>query len=264
MKVGYYLGGNIAHFSAIYPFYKKLSGLVYCREEETFNILKAIYKDVMFTNSHRDLEKYLPDVVIYPDYHLFKGHWKNVQVFHGTSDKPYYFDSKNAENYDLCLTCGEWQEDKFKEKGIKITSKMIGYPKLDDVPNMPDIFPTGSPKLLYAPTWSVDSSLNQMDDLLQPYIDKGYSILIKPHPLAHLKTKKYKIIQMDNVLPLIKQADVVLCDRSAVSYEALGLGKEVIRTDGKEMEDVDYVFYKRDGKATERGVKAIKELVKNG
>ena len=69
-------------------------------------------------------------------------------------------------------------------------------------------------------------------------------------------------VETENILPLIKEADLVISDKSAVRYEVLGLDTELEMTyKSGDSIDIEAAFYKRDGKATERALEEIRKCL---
>lgn len=248
MKVLYFIPANSGHFAHLYPFYKNLGGLFLVSERSVKKKILGEYPDINITESISYAEEYNPDVILYPDFYLldkFKKA-KHVQVFHGVSDKLYYYTADSSialPKYDLCLLTGKVMQHKLDVFGWETKSKIIGYPKFDYLQKVKtDPFKDKNKKtILYAPTFSTYSSLKVFHRAIKKLSEK-YNVIIKIHDRASSceKCREYvdyliknvsdglRVYDNINILSFINDCDALITDVSAVAYESLYYNKPII------------------------------------
>lgn len=250
MRVAYYMSSNYGHFGEIYPYFRALGGLVISNFQSTREFFRTKYPEIPTIGDLKDLESYSPDVIIYATTQLIEGPWLNVQIFHGTSDKPFYFNFPEVmERYDLCLCYGQRQVDKFHRRNIPITSVITGCAKLEEsVPYPGRLFEQDKPIILYAPSWQRYSSLKRFHSVIET-LSEQFNVLVKPHPatgkaaaeggeqcenypfvqmLARSQSKTLRVVQLDNIIPLMHHADLFLGDIGGSIYEFLYFNKPAV------------------------------------
>ncbi len=246
MRVAYYMSSNFSHFSELLPYYQVFGGLVYSPFPElgAFHLKK--YPEIPITFDLKAFREYRPEVVLYATVQLIRGPWKNVQIFHGTSDKPFYFEDEYRaimEGFDLCLCYGERQKEKFKRHGISIKSKVIGCAKVEsDITVAEELFPEQLPTVLYAPSWQIYSSLARFAEAVGA-LTQDYNVLVKPHAatgqadcigfpflqrLAKKQGPRLRVVQTDSIIHLMKAADIFLGDIGGSIYEFLYFDKPLL------------------------------------
>lgn len=244
MRVAYYMSSNFSHFSEIRPYYEYFGGLVHTTSPDIVQFFKQKYPQVSVTTDIEEVRAYKPDVFIYATMQLVYGPWKHVQVFHGASDKPYYFEHQHEmESYDLCLCYGQREIDKFNRKGFSIKSALIGCAKLElSTPQLPKLFAQTRPLIFYAPSWREFSSLKTFADSVFA-LSEEYNVIVKPHAatgpancpghpyvkyLAEKQNENFRVVQTDNLVSLLKSCDLFLGDIGGSIYEAMFFDKPVL------------------------------------
>lgn len=81
--------------------------------------------------------------------------------------------------------------------------------------------------ILYVPTFRKDKE-NNAQELIKNIKNSKYQLIVKPHPLDKTKiNSSYKVNQKYNTYDLLKIADYIITDYSAVAFEACVLEKPV-------------------------------------
>ena len=203
-------------------------------------------------------------LMIYPSYHvLFRG--KAVEIFHGGLSDKNYVESVKILVYDYVLFPGETTEDKVKKSGyLKYLPhwEIVGYPKFDPLTNqeleIDNLFNNNRKTVLYAPTWISqkvnlkmikfsqygESSLQLWIKEIIKALYKKYNLIIKYHSRIYRKpgdiydqvdklikdlgAEEYvKVCVDDNILPYMKQADLMISDISTACYEWFHFNKPI-------------------------------------
>ena len=184
----------------------------------------------------------------------------HVYIGHGDSDKGVSV-SNQIKAYDLCFVAGQGAVDRTSHQVMSYDatarSVIVGQPQLDasqrDLKPAPD--PQGHPTVLYAPTWegaqpsvSYGSVESHGVALVRALVDCGaYRVIYRPHPLsgvidggfAAADAKIREIVnaapghRIDTVVSMpesFADADLLICDVSAVSLNWLPSGKPLIVT----------------------------------
>ena len=185
---------------------------------------------------------------------------KNVDYYihipHAASDISMYR-MFGIDHYDAILISGKYQEKQIREmekvgnlpaKEIKI----VGIPYMDEMKNR--LVKAGPIKkhpttILLAPSWGPEAILTKYGEkIIQPLIDTGFKIIIRPHPqsftsekdLLDKLMKKYpnsKQLEwnhdMDN-FDVLRESDLMISDFSGVIFDyTLVYDKPVIYTEAK-------------------------------
>ncbi len=226
------------------------AGIVY-KTKYIFYILKIMYH--LGTSKICIVDGYCIPVSILKH----KKKLKIIQIWHASGavkkfgyqimDKKEGSNSKLAKlmcmhkNYDYIIAPSEITIDFFaeafnvpKEKFIK-----LGLPRLEYISNTKYDKSEGIyieyPKLkekeniVYVPTFRKDRNANLIDEILQTKIDEDkYNLIINLHPLDNTKVPdKYLIDKKYSSFDIIKIADYIITDYSALSIEASVLEKPI-------------------------------------
>lgn len=126
---------------------------------------------------------------------MFMSHKEIVHVWlgHGDSDKPASSNPRHA-NYDHLVVCGQAGIDRYHHNEIQIPDEkftIVGRPQASGIaPARGPIKDITEPAVLYAPTWhgldnAVDfSSLSRSPEIIRALIDRGATVIFRPHPLS--------------------------------------------------------------------------------
>jgi len=169
-----------------------------------------------------------------------------VQVFHGfAGEKKGHFRIRHY--FDLYLTQGPYFTERFEELAAKHKNFEVaetGWCKLDILYRKEtevEKADNGPQKVLYAPTFSpsLTSAEKYMSPLKSLCANRNIELHVKFHDLMNKQiVAQYKklasqhdnmiISEEANILPLMKQCDLMISDTSSVVYEFLLLDKPVI------------------------------------
>ncbi|WBB53070.1 CDP-glycerol glycerophosphotransferase family protein [Verrucosispora sp. WMMD573] len=118
----------------------------------------------------------------------------HIQLNHGDSDK---VPSHNPvfRMYDKNFVAGQAAIDRFAANGVKMPIEMfsvVGRPQVENVAvAAKPIASIANPRVLYAPTWagfyadSNYSSLHVGYDIIKALVERGCSIVFRPHPYSN-------------------------------------------------------------------------------
>lgn len=105
------------------------------------------------------------------------------------------------------------RNDEINYKGYEIIKE---YPKLN-----------GKINILYVPTFRKNAKIN-LENLINNIDENKYNFIVRLHPLDKTEVdEKYKIDSKYSTMDLLKIADYVITDYSAIAFEALVLDKPV-------------------------------------
>ncbi len=200
-------------------------------------------------SSNEEVQEFNPDVVIVPG-NVVPDFWPGikVQIFHGLGEekKGHY---RITGFFDLYCTPGPHMTQKFnvlEQKHESFLVKETGWPKLDAISQysnsekVPEScqFETNDPIILYAPTFSPRyTSAPALIPQIRSLMDKPLNWLIKFHDLMdknlvkrvkELECKNIKIVESNNIIPLMAESDILIADTSSVTYEYLLFNKPII------------------------------------
>lgn len=258
-RIGYYILTDIQHIPPIMNIYGKLGGIILTKNHKICDFIKKKYSDIepdiyLVKNSseaRRKAIEYDLKIIIYTGFQMIFWGFA-IQIFHGTSDKKYVED-KRILLYDKVYLTGQKMLDKIKNAGLyKFPERfeLIGYPKFDHIiksrlskTNHTEI------TILYAPTWISEnsgskvnfseygeSSLPLWGKKLIRAIAPQWKLIIKYHSRVNknakgiyseirnfIKTNNFeervKIVWDADISFYMEQADIIITDISAVSYE---------------------------------------------
>jgi CDP-glycerol glycerophosphotransferase (TagB/SpsB family) len=263
VKVGYFISKSVHYLPTILPLLEVTGGTIItlskkakrCIGQKTspLNIqYYSHYKKIIANFEHIDI-----DVLVYPGFsvHYFRNlsGLKHVQVFHGTSDKPFNY-HKSLKNYDLIVVPGQKMKEEIVKRNLADADKIsiTGYPKIDQFLHSDFDIESFRTKLgldinrktvLYSPTWSdpnrYSSFPRYIGFILRDLVD--YNLIVKPH-VNILKYRPWQIARTyvtkrkncvihpwpTSILPFMAVSDIMLTDISSVSHEYLPFDKPMI------------------------------------
>lgn len=198
----------------------------------------------------------------------------HVMIDHGPDYKynaySYNYNQRKIKLYDMIACSGKYDIDSYKLRNKKGKFELCGCPKTEIKPKKINIFPDRNKKvLLYAPTWSHNNgSISRMYKKIKD-LSQYYYIFILPHslliennddkntlitiikeqtinmriiarnPKMNLYYKKnafslYFDDMLDDCLPFINYADIVVTDMSSLIGETLMLNKPLYITEERQ------------------------------
>jgi CDP-glycerol glycerophosphotransferase (TagB/SpsB family) len=203
-------------------------------------------KSVAEVQAYQPLAVFVPGNVV-PDF--FSG--VKVQIFHGlasdeTGKKGHY---RIRGFFDLYCTRGAVETEKFQHLAQRYGTFAVaetGWPKLDPLfsehndLDLGTLLPDDKPIILYASTFSPSlTSAPQLYETIRELSAKGaWHWLVTLHPKMDPEVvSKYRALAGPNlsffeshedVLPLLKAADAMLCDTSSIAIEFQMLNKPLV------------------------------------
>jgi len=249
LRIIYYQWKHIGHFPHMFPYYKKLGGLVFVLGKNVLDHFKREYPGIPVTDDLDELRKFRPNIIMYADYHtMFETkNIKHVMVFHAMENKGYFAikrDWNKCEKFDLCLLYGNKILQEFKDNGWNPKYKIIGYPRFDYIQIMDAkrLFNNDRKTILIAPTWSTLSLLHRYTNKIMKLSEK-YNVIVKPHTmtvtlndnnvknirkLVAATSETLKIFGNPDILPLMNISDMMITDISGCSCEFMYFDKPLI------------------------------------
>jgi len=182
----------------------------------------------------------------------------------------YDYDNKTIKQYNMIACSGQYDIDSYKLRNKVGNFKLCGCPKTEIKPVEINIFPNRNKKIiLYAPTWyNNNGSITRFYEKIK-FLSKYYYIFILPHTLLpegitdkrtllkliSEQTRNMRIVMrnpkmisyynknpwslyftdlVDDCMPFINYADIVITDRSSLIGETLMLNKPIYITEEKQ------------------------------
>lgn len=118
----------------------------------------------------------------------------HVWLNHGDSDKAANFSARHA-TYDKVFVSGQQGVERYAAHGVQIPPErfaIVGRPQVEAIDVRDEVLPPGTPRtILYAPTWrggrpATDySSLSLGDSIVAALLDRGVTVIFRPHPLSY-------------------------------------------------------------------------------
>ena len=118
----------------------------------------------------------------------------HVWLNHGDSDKAANFSARHA-TYDRVLVSGRQGVERYAAHGVTIPPErllVVGRPQIEKIEVRDESLPLDAPRtVLYAPTWrggrpATDySSLPLGERIVAALIERGTTVIFRPHPLSH-------------------------------------------------------------------------------
>lgn len=203
-----------------------------------------------------------PEIIVHSDFTAksFAGiPAKHIQVFHGTSDKPYNVD-RRLEQYALVLLPGRKLRDDLAARGLlqRLRVEIVGYSKLDRVFNgqlSREVelgrlrLDPSKPSVLYAPTWRDsygNSSIARFCREIIAGVPDSVNLIIKLHPntkkydhkyyplIASLASNRPNVRLIDyapDIIPVMAASDLLVGDVSSVTHEYLAFNRPMVFLD---------------------------------
>ncbi|MBL1432468.1 MAG: CDP-glycerol--glycerophosphate glycerophosphotransferase [Gammaproteobacteria bacterium] len=188
--------------------------------------------------------RYMPDVCYAPgDVIPYMIPGIKVSVFHGFNVAGKKNKFKVRGFFDLYCTQGPDTTEPFqaladKHKNFRVVE--TGWPKLDPLFNNTDRDePNKKPTILYSSTFSerLTSAPHLVSTIKQLSAKSNWQWLVTLHPKIKpeivsvykaMQCDTLRYIESDDLIPLLLQADVMLCDTSSIMYEFLLTQKPVV------------------------------------
>lgn len=190
---------------------------------------------------------------------------KHVRMLYGNAKDPWNFGPWSAY-YDLVLSYGPYSQERLAIYGNACVS---GNAKFDEwfagTVTASKHFPDSEKKtILYLPTWG-DLNAAPLTISAIHQLSKTYNLIIKEHHMSHFfrpeeaapfRTNPDIVIvdDRDDILPLLKEADVVLSDNSGAIFDAILADKPVVLIDNVQETLLDAhkqsLFYRQRGLVT--------------
>ncbi|MDQ1483059.1 MAG: hypothetical protein QOF35_1135, partial [Actinomycetota bacterium] len=118
----------------------------------------------------------------------------HVWLNHGDSDKQANFHPRHA-TYDKLFVSGQQAIERYSRHGIQVRPErfvIIGRPQVETIENREEPLAPGTLRtVLYAPTWKGGrpstnySSLPLGEDIVRALIDRGATVIFRPHPVSY-------------------------------------------------------------------------------
>lgn len=273
MKIAYFIASSLHYLPTVLPLVRETGGLILTFKRIPSSHLeghKCNFKILKFRN-YNELIKKIPSlnlrIIVHPSFSIqyFRNidFLKHVQIFHGTSDKPFNF-HRSLGRYDLIAVPGRKMKEDIIKRGLASEEKIveIGYPKIDyffhsdfDEDEFKNKMGLDRNKktVLYCPTWDDPDRYSSSKKFIGSILSnlKDYNVLIKPHPnlfkyrpwlilYTFLFKKKNCFLYPGNqsILPLMKVSDLMVTDISSVSHEYLPFMKPMIFLAPKPIDEI--------------------------
>ena len=192
-----------------------------------------------------------------------------VQIFHGVAGK-YDFDAptESMRGWDRLFFVNQRRLSNFVKSGVIVegspVARLVGMPKVDCLVDgtfqrdailaAHDLDPA-RPTVLYAPTWSPESSLNRMgEELIERLVQRPINVIVKLHDRSFDLRQEYSggidwTAQLSRLLPpgqallarrpniseYLAAADVMVTDHSSAGFEYLLLDRPLVRIEVPEL-----------------------------
>jgi hypothetical protein len=118
----------------------------------------------------------------------------HVWLNHGDSDKQANFHPRHA-TYDKLFVSGQLGVDRYAQHGIDVPPDrfvIVGRPQIETIESRDEPLPADAPRtVLYAPTWKGGrpstnySSLPLGADIVKALLERGATVIFRPHPVSY-------------------------------------------------------------------------------
>ncbi len=118
----------------------------------------------------------------------------HIWLNHGDSDKQANFHPRHA-TYDKLFVSGQQGVERYAKHGIEVPPErfvIVGRPQVETIDSRDVALPQGTLRtVLYAPTWRGGrpstnySSLPVGEQLVRALLDRGATVIFRPHPLSY-------------------------------------------------------------------------------
>ena len=260
MNVSYFIANSPHYLPTVFPLIRKTGGIILTFNKNAARNPGHVNKniDILYYKNYKwlveDFSNLSIDLMVHPGFSIqyFKKleGVKHVQIFHGTSDKPFNY-HKSLKRYDLIAVPGPRMKEEILRKRLSEPGKIavIGYPKIDMFLHS-DFSSTAfkneigidseKKTVLYSPTWDDPDSYSSFSEYVVPVMRslKNFNVIIKPHPDI-FKYRPWQILKAYimrkgncfmfpkscSILPFMAVSDILLTDISSVSHEYLPFDK---------------------------------------
>jgi CDP-glycerol glycerophosphotransferase (TagB/SpsB family) len=275
MNIAYYMSDSLHYLPTILPLLKETGGILLTLNKKTAAYIGTSeeYRDteVRYFKKIEFLKNYVAecriDILVQPSFtirHFIKiRNLKHVQIFHGTSDKPFNF-HKSLGKYDLITVPGHKMKEDIVKTGYAPAEKVfpIGYAKVDSFLHsnfdgkgfQKEIgIDPGKATVLYTPTWADPDCYSSFSKFLGKILKdlKPYNVIIKPHSnilryrpwlifkASILKGKNVFLFpNTPDVLPFMAISNLMITDISSVSHEYLPFDKPMVFLSPKAIDSI--------------------------
>jgi CDP-glycerol glycerophosphotransferase (TagB/SpsB family) len=300
MNVGYFIAGSLHYLPTILPLVRTTSGKILTFKKDTSQYIGPDIENlkVLYYKNYQCLRENFKDlsidILVHPSFSVqfFKkiSGVKHVQIFHGTSDKPFNY-HKSLKFYDLIAVPGPRMKDEILERGLSGPDRIsvIGYPKIDSFihSNFDSMayrqkigIDTSKKTVLYSPTWVDPNKYSSFPEyvikILRSLMD--YNVIVKPH-VGILRLRPWEILKaymfkrkncfifprsMD-ILPFMAVSDLMITDISSVSHEYLPFDKPLVFTSPKPKDKIpeEHTWIWQCGDVIENSIELYDVVKKN-
>ena len=140
----------------------------------------------------------------------------HVWLNHGDSDKQANFHPRHA-SYTKLFVSGQQGIDRYAAHGIEVPPErfaVVGRPQIEEIQVRDTPLPPGTPRtVFYGPTWKGGrpstnySSLPVGEQIVQRLLDRGATVIFRPHPLSYTdKADERRIRAIHTLLEADRQA----------------------------------------------------------
>ncbi|MCG2622270.1 CDP-glycerol glycerophosphotransferase family protein [Arthrobacter sp. I2-34] len=133
----------------------------------------------------------------------------HIWLNHGDSDKEANFHPRHA-TYDKLFVCGEQGVARYAAHGIEIPRakfELVGRPQVEKIEFRENATVPAAPTILYAPTWQGGrpstsySSLPIGPDIVKALLERGATVVFRPHPLSYgIPADKKQVLKIHDLL----------------------------------------------------------------
>ncbi len=264
MKPAYFIANSPHYLPTVLPLIKETGGTLITFNRRTRRFLPkeagrsfTIRFFPNYRSLHRNFKELSVDVVIHPSFSIqyFKRYKdiRHVQIFHGTSDKPFNF-HPSLTRYDLIAVPGPKMKEDIVKKSLASVGRIavVGYPKIDAFLHSdfePDAFREEvgldfrKKTILYSPTWDDPDHYSSFARFAVTILHAftQYNVIVKTHPNT-LRYRPWHVARAYSVkgensfifprtrsiLPFMAVSDILLTDISSVSHEYLPFDRPMV------------------------------------